>query len=256
MQRHLRHREADMDLFRARRDRRREAHRIDVRADAVEVVLGEPQHLHAELVAKLCLLERLLDDLLVLRRFHRRGEEEVAEFHRVPFTLLLKMDRGVRHDDDSPNSSFRTRSGIHFDVYSILIPAAFTTLRHFSISLTISLSNCAGAPGAGSSPCAARTSIIDGAFRMLANSRLRRSMIAAGVFAGATRPCQLSTSKPGTPDWAMLGMSGAPFTLFSVDTPSARSFPDFTCGSAGAMVLNTICTWPPMRSISAGAVPL
>ena len=51
VQRHLRDREADADLLRARGQRGGEAHGIDVGADAVEVVLREPQHLHPELVA-------------------------------------------------------------------------------------------------------------------------------------------------------------------------------------------------------------
>ena len=51
VQGHLRDREADAYLPRARRQRGGEAHGIDVGADAVEVVLGEPQHLHAELIA-------------------------------------------------------------------------------------------------------------------------------------------------------------------------------------------------------------
>ncbi len=69
-------------------------------------------------------------------------------------------------------------------------------------------------------------------------------------------PCQLDTSNPGTPDSAMVGTSGAAAARFAVDTPSARSLPLFTCGSAGGMVLKTRCTRPETRSVMIAVAPL
>ena len=74
VQRHLRHREADLDTLGARGERRGERHGIDVGADAVEMVLGQPEHLHAERITEARLAQRLLDDLLVHRGVHRRGK--------------------------------------------------------------------------------------------------------------------------------------------------------------------------------------
>ena len=51
MQRHLRHREADLRPFRGHRQRCGEAHRIDIGADPIEVMLGEPDHVEAQLIA-------------------------------------------------------------------------------------------------------------------------------------------------------------------------------------------------------------
>ena len=90
MERHLRDREPDVDALGAAGERRGECHRIDVGADAVEVVLGEPQHLHPELVAKLRFTQRFLDDPVILIRLHRGGEEEVAEFHVCPSVAVRR----------------------------------------------------------------------------------------------------------------------------------------------------------------------
>jgi hypothetical protein len=95
VQRHLRDREADLDLFRARRERRGESHRVDVRADAVEMVLGQPQHFHAELVAQLRLAQGLLDYLVVFLRVHRRGKQEIAELHRCAFLVDARRMRAA-----------------------------------------------------------------------------------------------------------------------------------------------------------------
>ena len=45
-------------------------------------------------------------------------------------------------------------------------------------------------------------------------------------------------------------------TRCAVDTPSPRSFPPCTSASAGGMSANMKEMCPPIRSLSAGAVPL
>ena len=50
-------------------------------------------------------------------------------------------------------------------------------------------------------------------------------MISFGVFTGTKKPNQLETSKPGTPDSAIVGRSGTIATRFCVVTASARTAP-------------------------------
>ena len=113
VQRHLRHREADLDALGARGERGGERHGIDVGADAVEMVLGQPQHLHAERVAEARLAQRLLDDLLVHRGVHRRRKQEVAEFHQrtlsrfPPPRILLPSGRAPDLGAEIPRGGSR-----------------------------------------------------------------------------------------------------------------------------------------------------
>ena len=83
-----------------------------------------------------------------------------------------------------------------------------------------------------------------------------RSTIGAGTPFGAIRPCQRMTSNPGTPDSAMVGTSGSAGRRFALVTAMARSRPDFTCGSAVAVLLKKMSVWPEIVSVSAGPVPL
>ena len=68
MQRHLRHREADLRALRCHRQRCREADRIDIGADAVEMMFGEPDHVEAQLVGQPRLAQCLVDHLVVAAR--------------------------------------------------------------------------------------------------------------------------------------------------------------------------------------------
>ena len=81
MQGHLRDREADLNAFGAGRQCSREAHRIDISANTVEMVFRQPQHVHAQFVAELALAQRLVNDLVVLLRLHCGRKQKVAEFH-------------------------------------------------------------------------------------------------------------------------------------------------------------------------------
>jgi hypothetical protein len=76
------------------------------------------------------------------------------------------------------------------------------------------------------------------------------------VPAGAKRPIQLITSKPGNPASATVGSSGAAADRVLPITASARSLPAFTCGSTVGIVAKIIVIWPPSRSVIAGALPL
>ena len=53
----------------------------------------------------------------------------------------------------------------------------------------------------------------------------------------------------------MAGTSGSAATRLGAVTPSARSLPDLMWPIEPGRLSNTDCSWPPSRSVSAGAVP-
>ena len=59
-----------------------------------------------------------------------------------------------------------------------------------------------------------------------------------------------------TPASATVGTSGSSGSRLAPVTASARSFPALMCGKAEGMLSNIIITWPPSRSVIAGALPL
>ena len=79
--------------------------------------------------------------------------------------------------------------------------------------------------------------------------------ISAGVLAGTRNAYQDETSKPGTPDSATVGNSGAVGKRLAVVTASPRNCPDLACCSTPAMVLNMTSTRPGMTSFKASATP-
>ena len=81
MQRRLHDREPDLAASRRSGQRTGKADRVDIGADPVEVVLGEPDHIHAELVRQPSLAQRLVDHRAVARRVAAVRKQEIAEFH-------------------------------------------------------------------------------------------------------------------------------------------------------------------------------
>jgi hypothetical protein len=61
---------------------------------------------------------------------------------------------------------------------------------------------------------------------------------------------------PLTPASASVGTSGNAEERLPVVTASARSLPALMCGSTGVTVSNDIVTWPPIRSVTSGPLPL
>ena len=53
----------------------------------------------------------------------------------------------------------------------------------------------------------------------------------------------------------MVGKSGNTRLRSALVTPSARSLPDLMCGSVTASTSMRICTCPPSKSVTAGALP-
>ena len=80
-------------------------------------------------------------------------------------------------------------------------------------------------------------------------------MMAGGVPFGASSPCHVRTSKPGTVS-AMVANSGVAGTRCRLVTAIARSLPARTSGNAVGMVLSDNCTWPPTVSMRAKVLPL
>src|SRR5690606_22543758 len=79
MQRHLRHCEADPDPPGAGCEGSGEADRVDVCAIAVEMMLGEPDHVEAELVAEASLGDALVNDRMIEVGIRRLREKEATE---------------------------------------------------------------------------------------------------------------------------------------------------------------------------------
>ena len=80
-------------------------------------------------------------------------------------------------------------------------------------------------------------------------------MTAAGVPAGARMPSQALTSKPGRPDSAIVGNSGALGERCAVVTARPRTWPPLTIGYALGITSIIIGTCPPMTSAAAAAPP-
>src|SRR6185437_12819383 len=77
-----------------------------------------------------------------------------------------------------------------------------------------------------------------------------------GVPAGASTPNHDDASNPGRPDSASVGRSGNAAARAPLVTASARSFPALMNGNDDGRLSNINCTCPPIRSVSAGALPL
>src|SRR5262245_47105892 len=75
--------------------------------------------------------------------------------------------------------------------------ANFTTFPHFAVSAATKAPNSDHAPGNALPPSSIKRVLILGSARLALASPLSRSMIAAGVFAGAM-PIHWLASKPGT----------------------------------------------------------
>src|SRR5262249_37194906 len=85
---------------------------------------------------------------------------------------------------------------------------------------------------------------------------LSLATIVCGTAAGTHKAYQLVTSKPGTPDSAMVGTSGNCATRRAEVTPSARILPLLMYGVDAGTLSNKAAIWPPIKSVSAGAPPL
>ena len=113
-----------------------------------------------------------------------------------------------------------------------------------------------GVPVASSAPSDSRRSRRSGMRSTRTMSALSRSIVAAGVAAGTTTPCQVIASKPGTPASEIVGSSGTVAERCAPVTASARSLPALIYGIAEAEVANISWACPAITSVSAGCAPL
>src|SRR5205814_45952 len=87
-------------------------------------------------------------------------------------------------------------------------PDAAMTFSHLSISLLMNAENSSGVIGMGSEPSARIRSATAGSFKTVVKAALSFAITSGGVPAGATIPNQPFDSKPGSPDSAIVGISG------------------------------------------------
>ena len=81
MQRGLQHGEAERGALERDRQRAGKADRIGIGADAIEMMLAEPDNIDAELVGQHRLAQRLVDDNAVALRIAAVGKQKIAELH-------------------------------------------------------------------------------------------------------------------------------------------------------------------------------
>jgi hypothetical protein len=73
---------------------------------------------------------------------------------------------------------------------------------------------------------------------------------------GANSPHHWLTAKAGTPDSAIVGISGRNGERLADDTASERSRPAFVCGNTSSMGIISIWIWSPINAATAGVPPL
>ena len=83
------------------------------------------------------------------------------------------------------------------------------------------------------------------------------SSTALGVPLGAYMPCQIDTLKPFTPDSSSVGsLASEPPRRLGVETAKALTLPPSICEVVLVVWSHMMSTWPPIRSVMAGPVPL
>src|ERR1700736_4420830 len=166
--------------------------------------------------------------------------------HRLGHGLEFKGPRLNRHPARAPQ--FRGQ-------FSTLILASRMTGRHLSISDLRKAARSARVEPFGLAPSSSNRDFTDAWTSAALVSTLILAMTSFDVFAGTKKPNHENTSKPGTPDSAMVGISGTTATRSLVVTASARSEPAFACGRIEGMLSKMTSTRPGMRSLIAGAPP-
>src|SRR5882672_3064895 len=130
----------------------------------------------------------------------------VIEADRVGLESILFRDRqhgrriqaAAQQHDGLPRISHQ----------STRAPEAFTTGAHFAISLFTNAPNCSCVIGMKRAPSLGRRAWISGDCMIFSVSAFQRRTISCGVPAGAKKPTQLVTAKPGSAASATVGRSG------------------------------------------------
>ena len=114
----------------------------------------------------------------------------------------------------------------------------------------------AGVVVQGSALCFSSASRISVEAIIFRTSEFRRSTTACGVPAVVRRQIQLLTSKPASPDSAIVGTSGTKRERLAWVTASALSRPALISGTAAWIEEITSCDSPDTTSCSAWVMPL
>src|SRR5262249_11751367 len=137
-------------------------------------------------------------------------------------------------------------------VYSGLRLAALTTLLHFSVCSARCFPNSEGEATNGLDPSSASRAFSFASARPALISLFSLSTISALVLLGAQTPYQALASYPGK-NSPTVGISGSAPERAAPVVASARNLPVRTYSIDEGNGLNSICTWPPSRSVSAAA---
>src|SRR5262249_11339080 len=125
---------------------------------------------------------------------------------------------------------------------------------HFSVSSATSFPKSAGEPPMSEAPSSAKRAFALGSSRIALISLLSLSMITSGVPFGPPTPYHAFASWPGTKS-ATVGRSGSTWERAAVVTANGRNLPALINSSDVGTLSNITCTWPLIRSVSAGAPP-
>ena len=80
------------------------------------------------------------------------------------------------------------------------------------------------------------------------------STMSCGVSLGASRPLKVATNGLGSVS-TMVGTSGRCFERCLLLMPSGFTLSELMNGLSSTGLADTICTWPPTRSVNAGPTP-
>src|SRR5215470_7868043 len=136
------------------------------------------------------------------------------------FVLTRNLSISCRWGKSRPAGDFSARDALvggrislngHYGIFgrdraghSALMPANFTTLAHFSVSLARRRPKLAGGPGSIVPPMSTNRAFALGSARIALISVLSRPMTSGGVFLGAMMPKNARASYPGT-NWSTVG---------------------------------------------------
>src|SRR5260221_7446715 len=94
---------------------------------------------------------------------------------------------------------------------------------HSATSARALAASSSGVEPAAATPSGSNLAFTAGSASIATASAFIRFTISGGVLAGTYSAYHDATSKPGTPDSAMVGISGAPANRFAVVTASPRT---------------------------------
>ena len=137
----------------------------------------------------------------------------------------------------------------------LILPVSITFFQR-AYSFCWKAANSAGVLTTISKPMEVNWSLTFGLFRASAKAAWAFSRTAGGRPLGATMACQEVTSTLGTPASAMVGTSGSTGERLALVTARGRILPPLMYCSTEFTFWNEASTWPPIRSVWAGAPPL